>query len=206
MTDQNEMIRPHEAATSSSALDHSFLARLREETGEAHRQLEDTAGLTQSTIDRTRVAHFLSRMYGFLVPLEIWLARSPIDPAFLEPRRKTSVLAKDLRRIGVEAESIDLMALDREAPSLPSALGALYVVEGSTLGSQVIGRWLGQQAWFPAGGIAYFDIYGDACGRMWRETRARLSQLPPSSHNAAIASANAIFHRLDGWMDGRARA
>lgn len=54
-------------------------------------------------------------------------------------------------------------------PGLPEALGCFYVLEGSTLGGQLILRHLKRHfADAPVGSFAFFRAYGDEAGPMWR--------------------------------------
>ena len=74
------------------------------------------------------------------------------------------------------------------------ALGLLYVVEGATLGGQVISRRLEVK-------LAFFRGYGEATGRMWRETSARLRAVSnPAAQDEAVRSAVSCFTLLRRWL------
>jgi heme oxygenase len=79
-------------------------------------------------------------------------------------RRRVEALESDLRALGVEP----LAPMPAPEPlSVAEALGALYVIEGSTLGGQVIMRSL-QGTDFEAGATRFFDAYGPRTGAMWK--------------------------------------
>ena len=88
----------------------------------------------------------------------------------LPERRRADALASDLRALGVEP----LAPMPAPEPlSDAEALGALYVIEGSTLGGQVIMRSL-QGTDFEAGATRFFDAYGPRTGAMWKAFCAAL--------------------------------
>jgi heme oxygenase len=94
-----------------------------------------------------------------------------------------------------------------DLPDISSAatgFGCLYVLEGATLGSQIIKRLLLQHlAISSENGGAFFNAYGDRVGDMWqvfRETVSQFSVAHPQTDDAIIKSAQETFVKLDAWF------
>jgi heme oxygenase len=83
-----------------------------------------------------------------------------------------------------------------------AAFGALYVVEGSTLGGTIIARQVERSLGFTAGaGCSYFRSYGAALGPMWKAFGRRLLDLSdPAFDDRAVASANRTFETMRLWL------
>ena len=125
---------------------------LREKTRASHESLEAHLNRLEQVQDRSQYTALLSRFFGFVEPFENTIrdraewAQVDLD---IRPRlQKTRLLAQDLSHLGLNPREQD--ALPRCGPQdLPSlheferVIGALYVLEGSTLGGQVICRTLG---------------------------------------------------------------
>lgn len=183
----------------------AVIDRLRVETGEAHSRLERALALSPETLTRDIVARLLLRFRTFYSVWEPWIEASPLDRGFLAPRLKSPLIDRDIRALGLTvADRPASGRFDMGAPSVERALGSLYVVEGSTLGGQVINRWLGETAWLPAGGLAYFASYGRDVGRMWRVFQTVLCEaVLPSAHDEVVASATATFEHMHACLCGR---
>jgi len=185
---------------------HDLMARLRARTGEAHRRLERDLDLLRQPLSMDRYIYLLERFYGFHAVWETQVGRTLKDEAaFLLPRRRIHRIEQDLRALGVSERAIAelplCLAAARLVQSPEAAIGSLYVMEGSTLGGQIITRNLATARWLPAEGLGYFDPYGVATGTMWRHfaawaevTSARVS-VP-----AIVAGALATFETLHGWL------
>jgi len=90
-------------------------------------------------------------------------------------------------------------------------LGYLYVMEGSTLGGQLISRHFRQTLGIElATGGAYFHGYGEQTGARWKETVQFLDAAPVVASNdpqvqaafvdAAVGGANDTFIHLREWL------
>src|SRR5580693_9409415 len=93
-------------------------------------------------------------------------------------------------------------------PTLPelrdaaSLLGAMYVMEGSTLGGQLIARHVELVLGLTAGqGNAYFRGHNERTGQLWKEfCHALRTNVPDSETDAVIAAAKAMFGVFGSWM------
>lgn len=177
--------------------------RLRSETRPAHDALDRSLDLIDRPLTRPEYTRLLARFYGFHRVTEPAL-ESALDASATSGRSKLPSLLHDLRACGVtEAELGRLARIDRLPPmiSLPAALGALYVVEGSTLGGRLIGRHVKANPDMPEDSCRYFNVYGEQTGERWRATCSTLEAASdPRTDDEAIETANAIFARLHGWL------
>lgn len=169
--------------------------RLRRDTADAHARLEAELDLLRD-LTPARITRVLRRFAGFHAGWEPAVARLLDEPALWEPRRRLPALRHDLARLGasppVEAWPVPAWLGDRAA-----AWGSLYVMEGSTLGGQVIGRALCEVG---IDGLRYFDGRGREAGPLWRELRRRLDLLPDA--DPVVAAADRTFDALRLWMRG----
>lgn len=181
-----------------------LLARLRRDTADAHDRLEAELDLLRRPLDRRRMLHVLERFYGFHAVWEGAMRRSSIGP-FFEARRRMAHLTADLTAMGLGPNALNTLPLCAAAARLAgtreSAVGALYVMEGSTLGGQVISKALADADWLPPGGIAYFNPYAERTGAMWRSFRDWAQMTTPfDTHAAVSAGAVNAFETLHAWM------
>ena len=126
------------------------------------------------------------------------LAGAGLDPA---ARRKLPLLERDLRALGI--------APSENHPPIPvipdaaAALGALYVLEGATLGGRVIHRHVaGPLGLTPARGGAYYHGYGAATGTRWKELGAAIDRhvAAHGDEDRVVEGAVACFAALEAWL------
>ncbi len=117
----------------------------------------------------------LEALYGFHVPLEAVLSHrlgDTVPTLRAHERWKVPLLEEDLRALGHDTGSLARLPHCPRLPSppgLPEARGCFYVLEGSTLGGQLILRNLRRHfAGTSVGDFAFFQAYGEDVGPMWR--------------------------------------
>lgn len=163
-----------------------ILEQLRQQTRDCHDRLEAQLDLLDVTLGKARYTALLVRFHALWQGLEPQLA-SLLNEAFWAPRRRLPWLDADLAALGLAPPAaVRAPALGDEA----SALGALYVVEGSTLGGRVILRHLDRLGLQPA---RYFSGYGEATGAMWKGFVTRLEAAPAAAAPAIVAGASLTF-------------
>jgi heme oxygenase len=179
----------------------AIVDRLREATRRLHAELDGVAAVLEG--GSPRYAWFVAKQYGFLAPLEALLAEAaPLSD--LERRRKAHLFAADLLHLGLHPARLPRCAALPRVDSPARALGALYVLEGSTLGGAFLlaqaGRALGVAPGAGASGIA---PYGAALAAMWisyAEGLDRFVRERPGDEPAVIAAAQETFERMIAWM------
>ncbi len=135
---------------------------LKEETKSHHHELESNV-LSELKHIRSEAdyARLLGKFYRFNVAIEP-LIRNFIDASVLpdiQDRRKAHSLKVDIKDLGAdlpEGKMIELPTIQ----NVQTALGALYVLEGSTLGGPVIVSILKKKAGIEKGHL-FFLSYGE---------------------------------------------
>ena len=183
-----------------------ILQQLRDATRVDHQQLETRIDLLNRVWSREFYRALLEKFHGFYAPLEpeIWGYSQWQKFNFLTaPRVKIDWLRQDLGFCGLNAAQIRALPrckyLQRPA-SFAGALGCAYVLEGSTLGGQIISRHLKTQLNLPPQGCRFFTAYGAQTGAKWREFVAVLEAYQ-GDENEVLAGAGATFRALECWLD-----
>lgn len=183
----------------------TLLDRLKAETRRAHDHIERTVNIEARTNSVTAYRDLLARFYGFHAVWEAEAKTIIADPALLDGRIRTPLLIDDLTKLGATADEIGALPLCPAVvrrPVLAEALGAMYVVEGSTLGGNIIAKHVERRLGFgPGSGCSYFRSYGADVGVMWRAFRGHLLALSsPAIDDLVIAAANRTFAHMSAWL------
>lgn len=184
----------------------AVLTRLRAETRAEHDAIEQTLDLVNEDLTAASYRHRIEQFYGFYRPLE---DRMRAIDSWLAPwldatqRRKTLLLEQDLKVLGCTSPEGLPRCSDLPPLADPAAyFGCLYVLEGSTLGGQVIGRHIRDKLGVTAEtGGRFFAGYGDQTGLHWQQFRSALTAFS-AIHDAdeqVIAAARSTFDRLTRW-------
>ncbi|WP_027613161.1 biliverdin-producing heme oxygenase [Pseudomonas sp. URIL14HWK12:I6] len=187
------------------------LQDLRAGTAELHIALEKRLPFFSDTLDSNAFVRLMQAYYGFYRPLESALLDSGVIPVDfdLAPRLKTQILLNDLQALGLTAEAIARLPLCQSLPVIDSndaCLGVLYVLEGATLGGQILRREIASRLSLNAdNGAAFLDIYGAATGRRWRAFIEYLGSrsLDASEREAVVAAARTTFSCFERWLESR---
>ena len=118
----------------------------------------------------------IARVYGFYEPLEAGLS-ALLDwravPYDFQQRLKTPLLVRNLQALGLSETERAALPRCHDLPALAgfgSALGYLYVLEGATLGGQIIARHCNTAFQLtPENGLAFYHGYGPETGPRWKE-------------------------------------
>jgi heme oxygenase len=183
-------------------LDESLKARTREE----HAALERTfLQIIRGINSKVQYAELLQKLYGYYHALEKLMHPYLINSDVLDysSRRKSSRLIEDLDQLtGYQHEVL----LCKDLPGVNSyfsALGAMYVLEGSTLGGKIIAGMLSARLNSDSG-FGFFQSYGEATAEMWSRFRAYLKQpFTEEQQEQIIASALLTFITFKKWLDTR---
>ena len=137
-----------------------------------------------------------------LTQLRLTRALEPAIEPWLSPEEARARLVKgdwiaaDLYALGIApAQLHDLpVPAHPDIRSTAAALGALYVLEGSTLGLAVLGkRMRSEQSILFTRASRFLTAYGPDSGRMWKQFLASLSGLPRQGWAETQAAAAATF-------------
>jgi len=183
--------------------------RLRQVTNDLHLSVERHFDLPGRHWTRDSYRRLLERLWGFHAPLEVALARLDWQGTVIVPgeRCKRAWLEADMLHLGMNPASIAGLEMCHNLPAIRNmhdGLGALYVLEGSTLGGQVILRAL-QTALniSPLAGGRFFASHDKATGAMWRSYLDALEEAgaAPTAAGAIERAALATFTAFDRWFD-----
>lgn len=187
----------------------TVLQQLRTATAARHLALEARLPLTHSRLDLDTYTRIIKAYYGFHLPLqqamERFLAPQAIDPA----RQKIQALIKDLHALGLSDTQIHALPRCSALPAIDTIaqlLGVMYVMEGATLGGQVLRRIIADRLGVDAeSGGEFLDVYGRDTGRLWKAFLKQLAEFDTPLHNAEVVqSACLTFECFQTWLE-RAR-
>lgn len=182
----------------------NILARLKRETAEIHQELENKMPFAGEDFSLPEYQCLIVNFYNFYEKFEPQIERAlkryQIDFDYSR-RLKTPKLALDLQNLETPLSS-NFDSVENEPAifnSREKVFGALYVVEGSTLGGQVIARILKRKFNFDeSNGAAFFGGYGAETGAMWNAFRAAITEFAETSdnHEDIIVAATETFQRI----------
>ena len=186
--------------------DESTHQLLRRKTLEQHRDLDrGLAYLLSARLSPERYSDLLAALFGFYVPLEhsleSWAAASP--PLGLALHRRADLLRRDLRAFERNAELCPISAELPALTSLDHVAGVIYVVEGASLGGQVIARQLRQRLGVgPDNGAAFFTGDGAGTAARWTQVLAWLEDQGRDRRRreSMAAAASETFGALSSWL------
>jgi len=179
---------------------------VRQATAASHARLETRLDVLGRLADPDARRALMARFYGLYHGIEdaLGAALSPVAALDYDARRKAPALRRDLAVLGVEPAAGEL-AVPPRLDSVAHALGYQYVLEGSTLGGQVIrrdahARGLGLE------GLGFFDVYGPETGNRWRSFRLLLEQWCADAADEAARGACGGFELVETWLCGETPA
>lgn len=182
--------------------------KLKSQTAQIHENLERELNLLRSDFTLHHYHFTLKRFYGFYDLFEYSLRKSEYSN-FMTNRYKSFLLEQDLNFLGYTNKEISNLPRARIPPlnTDEEILGALYVLEGSTLGSQVLFRHFSEKFSFnPEEGLKFFNCYGSSTGQYWREFLAFLErelQEKKLTDDLIIESAQKTFLLLGNWLTAK---
>lgn len=187
------------------------LTTIRAATGELHARLDDALTIAGPEPGPDDYRTHAAAMLGWTEPIEAALAQAEWPAALEIDRRlvKARWLAEDLRAAGLDDAAIAALPRCRALPPLDTEArryGALYVLEGSTLGGRVLHRRLtGRLQSWP---LAALVGYGRDTGRLWSIFVADIEQAGAADGFAvkAAESAAVTFRTLLDWLQNMGAA
>jgi heme oxygenase (biliverdin-IX-beta and delta-forming) len=178
-----------------------FSDDLKHGTATAHLELEKKMiphlKKITSTTHYIRLLDYLHSYYDLL--------EQQLQPWMLHDQRKPDAerIRFDLNQLqpGYVIKSRENVIVPR-VDSYERALGVLYVLEGSTLGGQIITGMLTKQLGTSDAAIfTYYNPYGDGTSNHWQAFKDRLNQpLTDTQRQQVTAAANETFETLKRWI------
>ena len=147
-------------------------------------------------------ALILRMFYGFYQLLEEKI--QSFIPTNLLPdisqRRTSSLIVKDITCLGLTPSFTYCNAIP-QIHSTAEAFGAMYVLEGSTLGGKMIAKMLAKsdEPAIPPEALHFFSGYQNLTGKMWTTFVDALNQ--QTETEVIVRTANETFYQLKNWMN-----
>ena len=191
----------------------TLMATLRDATAASHARTEATVPVLDARLGLAGYAAVLARFRDAYAALERALAGVDDWPDGFDvvARRKLPLLERDLawlRERGVATPPPRAIGEGAAPPRVAAAIGTLYVLEGATLGGQVILRRIGARLGVaPDAGASFYAGYGDATGAMWKAFAAMANAWGESHRDAwdeVVAAARATFDAITEAFDAPA--
>ncbi len=186
-----------------------LLERISQETvahhGDADADIDRFLFRQNATVVDYRV--YLSRLYGFLVPLEAALAATPgLDEVIdLSDRVKAPHVIHDLLALDLSVDDLGELAQCAAIPAFrgpAAALGWMYVSERTMLASAVIRRHLATHMRLEMASAAhYLSCYAGKVGTRWRELGLAMDRHATTQAIAdrIVLAAHDAFRCLHRW-------
>jgi heme oxygenase len=186
----------------------NILERLKLETAADHAAIEEASAILHPRLSIEGYRAYLEDTFGFYQIAEPQLARKGVWQRLelsASERFKLPLLIRDLQALGcADPSSLPVCEAPPEWPGAAEAVGAAYVLEGSTLGGKVISRHIQQRfgADIPR---AFLECYGPSSGEYWRAFRSALPRFASTREleNRMISGAQATFRTFTRWLGRR---
>lgn len=151
----------------------------------------------------------LCRLYGYYLPVEAELLEAD-DRWFggdlmIERWRRTPLLQRDLRDLGLNDDAIDRLPqlAKRVVPRSPgTCLGVLYVIEGAAIGGRLLHRSLEGLLEGRSAGRRFFDGHGHSTGSRWQAVCKLLEDSVELPDQDVVDGASLAFTGMEDWLEG----
>lgn len=190
--------------TVQTSLEDSRSVRLKVATRDSHGALDKRIMAGDIFADRRNFARFLRVQYRFHRSIDALYASPALDALLpdLAERRRLQQVRCDLQDLEQALPGEDIAALRDDLP-LPTALGWLYVAEGSNLGGTVLYKMAAALGLDRSFGARHLAAHPDGAARHWREFTAALDAvvLSPAQEQEVIDAADAAFRSVHGHVE-----
>lgn len=184
-------------------------ARLKADTSATHDVLDKRIMASAPFDNQQNYARFLQAQYAFLRDVDALYDHDGLAALLpdLEQRRRYASIAADLHDLDTSLPADSATPpFDRQL-DLGTALGWLYVSEGSKLGAAVLYKLAGKIGLDEHFGARHLAGHPDGRARHWRDFTAVLDSAPLDADGEArlIEGARAAFMRMHGHVEALGR-
>lgn len=187
--------------------DLTFTEYIKQHTKAEHAALEKKLiGIIKSIRTVDQYLDLLRMFHGYYHALEHKMDQYLTEDRIpdIADRRKSSALLQDIRDLGGDSQWSSVSVETPEINTYAQALGAAYVMEGSTLGGVIIAKMVRTNLTdIPAGkGFTFFNCYGEDAPVMWKKFHTYLFALTDNGdREATAATARQTFLKFKDWID-----
>lgn len=180
-----------------------LIEKIRQATAEDHKRLEEQLfPFLQNIQSKQQYAQLLNAFYGYIFPVQEKIVEH-IDPSVvpdINERRNASYISNDLQTLQLPLNT-EICTNLPEIKDHASAIGALYVLEGSTLGGKIIAKTISGKLG-SAEALDFFSGYREETGPMWKKFTQYLEH--PKNNDMAetvVHSATQTFKCFGIWFE-----
>jgi heme oxygenase len=192
-----------------------LLEALRSHTYACHMELQGRFDVFHRIQNKDNYGSLLLKLYGFYNKVEPQITRWDSDftrlGIDLEIRRKIPKLIADISSLDLTDHLVSRpnceISLIPSLETFAQAVGCLYVLEGSTLGAQIICQHLRTvfRSNFASNSMNYYQGYGCETRKMWGEfcefiSHYSLEMKTVQEHEQVLASGKQTFESLGKWL------
>jgi heme oxygenase len=180
--------------------------KLKAQTAELHTELEKimfVGEIMQRTLTPNQYQQILLSNYlihrDYEQKIHEQLTPQNAQALQISERMKLEALSKDLKAAGLDIGVVTSKTISalKDIPNEAFAMGAMYVLEGATLGGSVIAKQLAKNPNFTSDiAFHYYNCYGNQLIPKWQQFLSVLNSLPERSHLDAIAGAEFMFTEI----------
>jgi heme oxygenase len=171
-----------------------------------HDSIESKVDLVKLATNQNHYNSLLKAMFGFYISIETALLvhheefkNLGID---LKERLKKDLLTEDLKHFNIDTEDLPRCEEIPSMRNIHEAMGVLYVLEGSTMGGQIIYKQLLKSNIISEGssGGNFFKPYGLNTMPMWLSFKKSLDLLTDQQDDIVLNKARETFNKMEDWL------
>lgn len=178
--------------------------RLKAATQTTHERLDKSIMAGRPFESRERYGWFVAVQHGFHRDIDALYSNTVLDRllADLAGRRRLGLIEQDLADLGVAAPALDATLTFRTDVDIPTALGWLYVAEGSNLGAAFLLKEATRLGLSESFGARHLAAAPEGRGLHWKTFTAALDalSLDAADEQRVIAGAKAAFTRVQSLV------
>ncbi|MBB5368906.1 MULTISPECIES: biliverdin-producing heme oxygenase [unclassified Janthinobacterium] len=182
--------------------------RLKADTMETHDVLDKRIMASKPFENTQNYTRFLQAQYAFLRDVDALYDHAGLAALLpdLQQRRRYDSIAADLHDLGAPVPADAVEAPFGAQLDMATALGWLYVSEGSKLGAAILYKLAGKIGLDEHHGARHLAGHPDGRARHWRDFTAVLDAAPLDADGEArvIDGARAAFMRMHGHVEAYA--
>jgi heme oxygenase len=174
-------------------------------TTDTHDQLDKRIMANKPFANRDNYARFLIAQYGFLRDCDPLYDNPDLAALFpdLAERRRYDRIAADITDLERSLPEHDTLPALEHTQDIPTALGWMYVTEGSKLGAAILLKMATSLGLSEEFGARHLAGAPEGRAKNWREFVAVLDgiTLSATEETRAVAGAKAAFTRMNNHLD-----
>jgi heme oxygenase len=177
---------------------------LREYTEEVHHASEKKMIIALKQIANYEdYIRMLNWLYGFYAPVQQLIRQYLTEDNFpdINRRSRAEYILWDIRESGLPVPEPEVCEQLPVIDSFHRALGAMYVLEGSTLGGRIIAGMICRSL-DSTRCLSFFNGYGAETGHMWNTFKAYINQpFSTEERHEIISAAEDSFLTFKTWIE-----